>query len=85
MAIIDDLIASGLSLAQAQQVIAEDTNVGSSNIDNLVAAGFWYTEAKAFGDYDNGGKTAAQLDNIVVQGAASGQQLTAIKAALDVN
>ena len=85
MAIIDDLIASGLSLPQAQQVIAEDANVGGSNTDGLVAAGFSLTEALAFVDYDNNGKTAAQLNNIVIQGAWSGQQLTAIKAALDVN
>jgi orotate phosphoribosyltransferase len=85
MAIIDDLVASGLSLPQAQQVIAEDTNVGGTNTDGLVAAGFSVTEALAFVDYDNNGKTAAQLNNIVIQGAWSGQQLTAIKAALDVN
>jgi hypothetical protein len=82
MAIIDDLIASGLSLPQAQQVIAEDS-IGN-NVDGLVAAGFSYTEALAMNDYDANGKTAAQLNNIVIQGAWAGQQLTAIKAALDV-
>lgn len=85
MAIIDDLIAAGLSLPQAQQIIAEDANIGASNTDGLVAAGFSITEALAFVDYDNNGKTAAQLNNIVIQGAASGQQLTAIQAALNVN
>lgn len=82
MAIIDDLIASGLSLPQAQQVIAEDAT--GSNVDGLVAAGFSYTEALAMADYDNNGRTATQLNNIVVQGAWAGNQLTAIKAALDV-
>jgi len=82
MAIIDDLVASGLSLPQAQQVIAEDST--GNNIDGLVTAGFSYTEALAMGDYDNNGKTAAQLNNIVIQGAWAGPQLTAIKAALDV-
>lgn len=82
MAIIDDLVSSGLSLAQAQQVILEDST--GSNVDGLVTAGFSVTEALAMNDYDANGKTAAQLNNIVIQGAASGQQLAAIKAALDV-
>ena len=82
MAIIDDLISSGLSLPQAQQVILEDS--AGNNINGLVAAGFSVTEAQAMVDYDNNGKTAAQLNNIVIQGAWAGQQLTAIKAALDV-
>ena len=79
------MIAAGLSLPQAQQIIAEDANLGGTNTDGLVAAGFSITEALAFVDYDNNGKTAAQLNNIVIQGAASGQQLTAIQAALNVN
>jgi hypothetical protein len=82
MAIIDDLIASGLSLPQAQQVILEDST--GSNLNGLVTAGFSVTEAQAMLDYDNNGKTAAQLNNIVIQGAASGQQIAAIKSALDV-
>ena len=82
MAVIDDLISSGLSLAQAQQVIVEDST--GSNIDGLVTAGFTYTQALAMTDYDNNGKTAAQLNNMVVQGIWAGPQLTAIDAALDV-
>ena len=82
MAIIDDLVAAGLSIPQANAVIAEDAT--GNGVDALVAAGFSYTEALAMNDYDNNGKTAAQLNNIVVQGAWAGNQLTAIKAALDV-
>lgn len=82
MAIIDDLISSGLSLPQAQSVILEDST--GNNLNGLVAAGFSVTEAQAMVDYDNNGKTAAQLNNIVIQGAWAGSQLTAIKAALDV-
>jgi orotate phosphoribosyltransferase len=82
MAVIDDLISSGLSLAQAQQVILEDST--GSNIDGLVAAGFSYTQAKAMADYDNNGKTAADLNNMVIQGIWAGPQLTAIDTALDV-
>jgi len=82
MAIIDDLVAAGLSIPQANAVIAEDAS--GTAVDALVAAGFSYTEALAMNDYDNNGRTAAQLNNIVVQGAWAGNQLTAIKAALDV-
>lgn len=78
MAIIDDLIASGLSLPQAQQVILEDT---TSNLDGLVAAGFSYTEALAITGLDAGTATGA---NLVTQGAWAGTQLPAITAALAV-
>ena len=82
MAIIDDLVSSGLSLAQAQQVIAEDST--GNNVNGLVTAGFSVTQALAMNDYDTNGKTAAQLNNMVVQGTWAGPQLVAIKAALDV-
>jgi hypothetical protein len=78
MAIIDDLIASGLSLPQAQQVIAEDT---TSNIDGLVTAGFSYVEALAITGLDAGTTNGA---NLVQQGAWAGTQLPAITAALAV-
>ena len=82
MAIIDDLVSSGLSLAQAQQVIAEDST--GNNVNGLVTAGFSVTQALAMNDYDTNGKTSAQLNNMVVQGTWAGPQLVAIKAALDV-
>lgn len=82
MAVKDDLIASGLSEAQAVAVIAEDST--GSNLDGLVAAGFTYTQAVALNDYDNNGKTAAQLNNMTVQGLWTGTQVAAIDSALDV-
>lgn len=81
MAIIDDLVSSGLSLAQAQQVIAEDTN--GDNTANLVAAGFSTTQAIGIHAYD-ASKTTANADNLSQQGIWSGPQLTAIIAELNV-
>jgi hypothetical protein len=81
MAIIDDLVSSGLSLAQAQQVIAEDTN--GDNTAGLVAAGFTVTQAQAIHGYDVS-KTSANSDNIVQQGVWFGPQLAAIVAELNV-
>lgn len=78
MAIIDDLIASGLSLSQAQAVIAEDT---TANIDGLVSAGFTYTQALGITGLDAGTATA---DNLTVQGLWAGTQVPAIQAALAV-
>lgn len=78
MAVIDDLIASGLSLPQAEAVIAEDT---TSNIDGLVAAGFTYTQAVGITGLDAGTATA---DNLTVQGLWAGTQVPAIEAALAV-
>ena len=82
MAIIDDLISSGLSLPQAQAVITEDLT--ANNTDGLVAAGFTYTQALAIADYDNNGKTAAQANNMAVQGLWVGTQVPAIVAELNV-
>ena len=78
MAVIDDLISSGLSLPQAQAVIAEDT---TSNIDGLVAAGFSYTQALGITGLDAGSETS---NNLVVQGLWAGTQVPAIVAALAV-
>jgi len=78
MAVIDDLIASGLSLPQAQAVIAEDT---TANIDGLVSAGFTYTQALGIAGLDAGTATS---DNLVVQGLWAGTQVPAITAALAV-
>lgn len=78
MAVIDDLIASGLSLPQAQAVVAEDT---TANIDGLVSAGFTYTQALGITGLDAGSVTA---NNLVVQGLWAGTQVPAIQAALAV-
>lgn len=81
MAVLDDLVASGLSLPQAQAVVAEDST--SDARDAMVAAGFTYSQAEAMHAYDVS-KTAANLDVIVQQGIWAGTQLPAIDAALDV-
>ena len=78
MAIIDDLISSGLSLPQAQAVILEDT---TNNLDGLVSAGFTYTQALGIVGLDAGSATS---NNLVVQGLWSGTQVPAIVAALAV-
>ena len=78
MAVLDDLIASGLSLPQAQAVVAEDT---TANIDGLVSAGFTYTQALGITGLDAGTDTA---NNLVVQGLWAGTQVPAIEAALAV-
>jgi hypothetical protein len=78
MAVIDDLIASGLSLPQAQAVVAEDS---TANIDGLVSAGFTYTQALGITGLDAGTATA---NNLVVQGLWAGTQVPAIEAALAV-
>ena len=78
MAVIDDLIASGLSLPQAQAVIAEDT---TDVVDALVTSGFSYTQALGITGLDAGTATAS---NLVVQGLWAGTQVPAIEAALAV-
>ena len=78
MAVIDDLIASGLSLPQAQAVIAEDS---TANIDGLVSSGFTYTQALGITGLDAATATA---NNLVVQGLWAGTQVPAIEAALAV-
>lgn len=78
MAVIDDLVASGLSYPQALAVVAEDT---TSNIDGLVAAGFTYTQALGIANLDSGSDTS---NNLTVQGLWAGTQVPAIVAALAV-
>lgn len=78
MAVIDDLISSGLSLPQAQAVITAD---GGNNTDGLVAAGFTYTQAVGITGLNAGTATA---DNLTVQGLWAGTQVPAITAALAV-
>lgn len=78
MAVLDDLVASGLSLPQAQAVVAEDT---TANIDGLVSAGFTYTQALGITGLDAG---TATTDNLTVQGLWAGTQVPAIEAALAV-
>lgn len=75
MAIIDDLVASGLSLTQAQAVIDEDAGTGSQAA--LVAQGFSGVQASVI---DTGNPSAADLANA---GFSTPQQ-TAIIAALAV-
>ena len=79
MSVLDDLIASGLSVAQAQQVVQEDS-IGN-NVDGLVAAGFWYTQALAIHNYDVSKANADEVD-MVAQGLWKGTQIPAIEAAL---
>jgi hypothetical protein len=78
MAIIDDLISSGLSLPQAQQVILEDT---TNAVNGLVTAGFTYTQALAIAGVDAGTSNGAALAS---QGIWAGTQVPAITAALAV-
>lgn len=81
MAVLDDLIASGLTAPQAAATVTEDSTGDATDV--LVAAGFSTTQAQAMHAYDVS-KTEANLDVIVQQGVWAGTQLPAIKAALDV-
>ena len=81
MSVLDDLIASGLTLVQAQAVIDEDST--GDNTDGLVVAGFWGTQAEALHAYD-ADATDAKLDACTQQGIWAGATLAAVKAALDV-
>lgn len=78
MAVIDDLVSSGLSLAQAQQVIAAD---GGNNTAGLVTAGFTYTQAVEITAVNAGTSTS---NDLVKQGLWAGTQVPAITAALAV-
>lgn len=75
MAIIDDLVASGLSVTQAQEVI--DVNAGTGSEAELVAQGFSGVQASTIA---GGAPSAADLVNA---GFSTPQQL-AIDAALAV-
>jgi hypothetical protein len=81
MAVLDDLIISGLSYPQALAVVAEDSN--GSNVDGLVQAGFSVTQAQAMNAYD-ASRTDANADVICQQGIWAGTTLVAVRAALDV-
>lgn len=81
MAVLDDLIISGLSYPQALAVVAEDT-IGD-NTDGLVQAGFSLTQAQAMHAYDVS-KTDANANVICQQGIWAGTTLVAVRAALDV-
>lgn len=72
MAIIDDLVASGLSLTQAQEVIKEDAGTGS--LASLVSQGFSGVQASTV---DTGNPSAAALANA---GFSTTQQLAIIAA-----
>jgi orotate phosphoribosyltransferase len=78
MAVIDDLIASGLSYPQALAVVTAD---GGNNTDGLVAAGFTYTQAVGITGLNAGTSTS---NNLTVQGLWAGTQVPAIVAALAV-
>ena len=78
MAVLDDLIASGLSYPQALAVVSADSG---NHTDDLVAAGFTYTEAVGITGLNAGTATS---NNLVVQGLWAGTQVPAIVAALAV-
>lgn len=78
MAILDDLIISGLSLPQAQAVVASDTADVTSA---LVTAGFSGTQAAGITGLNAGTASAA---NLAAQGLWAGTQVPAIEAALAV-
>lgn len=71
MAVIDDLVSSGLSLTQAQAVIA--AGAGSASASDLVSQGFSTTQADVI-------LAGGSVDDLVRQGLF-GTQATAIVAA----
>lgn len=79
MAIIDDLVSSGLSLGRAETVIAFNAN--TATVADLVIAGFGVTQANDIAALNAGTITADQL---VKDGLWFGTQVPAIAAALAV-
>ena len=79
MAVIDDLVASGFSLAQAQTVIA--FNATTATVADLVASGFSTIQALDISAVNAGSKTSDQLTQ---DGIWFGTQVPAIVAALAV-
>lgn len=79
MAVLDDLVASGLSLAQAQTVVA--FNATTATVADLVASGFSTIQANDISALNAGTKTSDQL---VQDGLWFGTQVPAIAAALAV-
>ena len=80
MAVIDDLVASGFSIPQAEAVVG--LNVGTATTVDLVVAGFSSTQATDIAALNAGSITSNQL---VVDGLWFGTQVPAIVAALAVN
>ena len=76
MAVIDDLVVSGLSFTQAQAVVGVDA--GTANANTLVQQGFSYTQALAIVGVNEGTATVVDL----VKQGLWGTQATAIVAAL---
>jgi len=81
MAVLDDLITSGLSYPQALAVVAE--NATGNNVEGLIQAGFSVAQAQAMNVYD-GSRTDANANVICQQGIWFGTTLVAVRAALDV-
>lgn len=79
MAVIDDLVASGFSIPQAQTIVAVDA--GTATAVDLVVAGFSSTQASNIVSLDAGTITSNQL---VVNGMWAGTQVPAVVAALAV-
>lgn len=79
MAVKDDLVASGLSLAQAETVIA--FNATTATVADLVVAGFSTVQANDISAVNAGTKTSDQLTQ---DGLWFGTQVPAIAAALAV-
>jgi hypothetical protein len=80
MAVIDDLVASGFSIPQAQAVVG--LNVSTATTVDLVVAGFSSTQATDIAALNAGSITSNQL---VVDGLWFGTQVPAIVAALAIN
>jgi hypothetical protein len=80
MAVIDDLVASGFSIPQAEAVVG--LNVSTATTVDLVVAGFSSTQATDIAALNAGSITSNQL---VVDGLWFGTQVPAIVAALAVN
>lgn len=79
MAVKDDLIASGLSEAQAVAVAAVDAGTGTA--DDLVIAGFTGVQATEIAAKEAG---TGSDDALVRSGLWAGTQVPAIDAALAV-
>ena len=79
MALIDDLVIAGFSIPQAQAVIDDVTTQGSTARDELVAAGFTYTQAVEIDLYLTGTDgTLATTSDLAAQGLWAGTQVPAI-------
>ena len=82
MAVIDDLVASGFSIPQAQAVIDDGGTQGSIYRDELVAAGFTTTQAIEIDLFLTGTNgTLATADDLTAQGIWAGTQVPAIAEA----